>query len=137
MQVTIDLQGGRSVALPVSETTRGAGVLAYTAMLLGCTPGDGLRLWPSGGGGMLGETERVVPGTSFRAKLPVSDGPGRRGGCAGPGWSWVGDGSSRQPADGQPATPPALCDSAQCDADLSEDNDGQDYSGAPHPGQHD
>ena len=67
-QVTISLPDGRSVALPVSEATRGAGVLAYTAALLGCAP-DGLRLWPSGAGGMLKEADRIIPGTHFRAKL--------------------------------------------------------------------
>lgn len=78
MQVTISLPDGRSVPLPVTEATRGAGVLAYTAALLGCAS-DGLRLWPSGTCGMLKEAERIIPGTHFRATL--LNGERQLGGC--------------------------------------------------------
>lgn len=79
MQVTVDLPDGRSIALPVSETTRGENVASYVAALLGWDL-DNLRLWPADGGNALGGYEQPLPGTRFHAKLR-SPYAGRLAGC--------------------------------------------------------
>lgn len=68
MQVTVDLPDGRTVALPVSEATRGADVVSYVAALLGGERGN-VRVWPVDGGGALRASEQPIPGTRFHAKL--------------------------------------------------------------------
>lgn len=79
MQVTIDLPTGRTVALPVSEATHGAGVAAYVAALLGCTP-DRVRLWTAGGDSVLRATDQPIPGARFRARVAAMPGGAPRAG---------------------------------------------------------